>query len=132
MQEEAIPLWDRPLVRDIAKLLAGLIVLLVLVLMVLRPLIRGVPTPADIGVDSFQADRSPTRAYRTAPLKGLWTHQKGGFYHDGRFATREVVVERDENCLPMIPSGKPHNEMILPDFDDDIGSVIDAKGREMV
>jgi hypothetical protein len=48
--------------------------------------------PADIGVDSFQADRSPTRAYRTAPLKGLWTHQKGGFYHDGRFAgLREVV-----------------------------------------
>ena len=28
----------------------------------------------------------------TAPLKGLWTHQKGGFYHDGRFAgLREVV-----------------------------------------
>ena len=24
--------------------------------------------------------------YRTAPLAGLWTHQKGGFYHDGRFA----------------------------------------------
>jgi hypothetical protein len=22
--------------------------------------------------------------YRTAPLAGLWTHQKGGFYHDGR------------------------------------------------
>jgi hypothetical protein len=49
-------------------------------------------SPAEIGVDSFQADRSPTRAYRTAPLKGLWTHQKGGFYHDGRFAgLREVV-----------------------------------------
>lgn len=41
IQEEAIPLWERPLIRDIAKLLAGLIVVLVLVLMVLRPLIRG-------------------------------------------------------------------------------------------
>jgi flagellar M-ring protein FliF len=41
VQEDTIPLWERPLVRDIAKLLAGLIVLLVLVLMVLRPLIRG-------------------------------------------------------------------------------------------
>jgi len=48
--------------------------------------------PSEIGMDSFQADRSPTRAYRTAPLKELWTHQKGGFYHDGRFAgLREVV-----------------------------------------
>ena len=41
VQHDPIPLWERPLVRDIAKLLAGLIVLLVLVLMVLRPLIRG-------------------------------------------------------------------------------------------
>lgn len=38
---DEIPLWERPLVRDIAKLLAGLIVLLVLVLTVLRPLVRG-------------------------------------------------------------------------------------------
>ena len=44
----------------------------------------------------------------------------------------DVLVEKDENCLPMIPSGKPHNEMILPDFADDIGSVIDAKGRQLV
>jgi len=49
--------------------------------------------PAEIGVDSFQADRSPTHAYRTAPLKRLWTHQKGGFYHDGRFAVLPEVVD---------------------------------------
>jgi cytochrome c5 len=48
--------------------------------------------PAEIGVDSFQADRSPTHMYRTAPLAGLWSHQKGGFYHDGRFATLLDVV----------------------------------------
>jgi hypothetical protein len=49
--------------------------------------------PAEIGIDSFQADRSPTGAYRTAPLRGLWSHQKGGFYHDGRFAALGDVVE---------------------------------------
>jgi acetolactate synthase-1/2/3 large subunit len=43
----------------------------------------------------------------------------------------DCLVEKHENCLPMIPSGKPHNEMILPDAKD-IGSVIDAKGRELV
>ena len=43
--------------------------------------------PAEIGIDDFQAKRSPDERYRTAPLKGLWTHTKGGFYHDGRFAT---------------------------------------------
>jgi hypothetical protein len=49
-------------------------------------------TPEEIGIDSFQADRSPTHMYRTAPLAGLWTHQKGGYFHDGRFATLADVV----------------------------------------
>ncbi len=44
----------------------------------------------------------------------------------------DCVVEKHENCLPMIPSGKPHNEMILPDFAEDIGAVIDEKGRQLV
>lgn len=47
---------------------------------------------AEIGIDDFQANRSPDRRYRTAPLKGLWTHTKGGFYHDGRFKTLDELV----------------------------------------
>ncbi|MFL6577037.1 MAG: hypothetical protein ACJ8MR_10485 [Povalibacter sp.] len=49
-------------------------------------------TPEEIGVDDFQANRAPDGHYRTAPLKGLWTHTKGGFYHDGRFATLADVI----------------------------------------
>jgi hypothetical protein len=55
--------------------------------------------PAEVGVDSFQADRSPTHMYRTAPLAGLWSHQKGGFYHDGRFATLNDVIEHYNTLL---------------------------------
>lgn len=47
----------------------------------------------EIGVDDFQAKRSPDELYRTAPLAGLWAHAKGGFYHDGRFATLPDVVD---------------------------------------
>ena len=50
-------------------------------------------TGAEIGIDDFQANRSPEHRYRTTPLKGLWTHQKGGFYHDGRFPTLLAVVQ---------------------------------------
>ena len=33
----------------------------------------------------------------------------------------DCVVKKDENCFPMIPSGKPHNEMILgPDDEEEI------------
>jgi len=45
IQPETIPIWERPLVRDIAKLLGALIVLLVLVLAVLKPLVRGLLAP---------------------------------------------------------------------------------------
>ena len=49
-------------------------------------------TPAEIGIDDFQANRAPDKRYRTSPLNGLWTHQKGGFFHDGRFPTLLDVV----------------------------------------
>jgi mono/diheme cytochrome c family protein len=44
-------------------------------------------TPEEVGIDDFQANRAPDARYRTTPLKGLWTHMRRGFYHDGRFAT---------------------------------------------
>jgi acetolactate synthase-1/2/3 large subunit len=40
-------------------------------------------------------------------------------------------VTKEENCLPMIPSGKAHNEMILPDTAD-IGNIIDEEGKKLV
>ena len=57
--------------------------------------------PDEVGVDSFQANRSPTHMYRTAPLAGLWSHQKGGFYHDGRFATLDDVVNHYDTFLKL-------------------------------
>lgn len=53
-------------------------------------------TGAEIGIDDFQASRSPDRRYRTSPLRGLWTHGKGGYYHDGRFATLAAVIQHYE------------------------------------
>jgi acetolactate synthase-1/2/3 large subunit len=44
----------------------------------------------------------------------------------------DCLVAKEENCFPMIPSGKAHNEMIMPDFEGDTKSVIDAKGRQLV
>jgi hypothetical protein len=68
--------------------------------------------PGEIGVDSFQADRSPTRAYRTAPLAGLWSHQKGGFYHDGRFATLMDVVNHYDQFMKLGLSGEEKGDLI--------------------
>jgi hypothetical protein len=68
--------------------------------------------PADIGIDDFQANRSPDKTYRTAPLKGLWAHQKGGFYHDGRFATLLDVVNHYNNFKRLNLSEKEKGDLV--------------------
>jgi acetolactate synthase-1/2/3 large subunit len=42
----------------------------------------------------------------------------------------DCLVEKHENCFPMIPSGKPHNEMLLGDADTQ--GVIGARGAVLV
>ncbi len=58
-------------------------------------------TGEEIGIDDFQANRAPDGRYRTAPLRGLWTHAKGGFYHDGRFPTLAAVVDHYDSHLAL-------------------------------
>lgn len=41
-------------------------------------------------------------------------------------------VTKEENCFPMIPSGKAHNEMIMAEEARDLGSIIDDAGRRLV
>ena len=55
-------------------------------------------TPEEICIDDFQSNRSPDSTYVTQGLKGLWAHMKGGFYHDGRFATLLDVVNHYNTC----------------------------------
>jgi hypothetical protein len=69
-------------------------------------------TPAEMGIDSFQADRSPTLMYRTAPLAGLWTHEKGGFYHDGRFATLAAVIEHYDRTFRLGLTDQEKGELV--------------------
>ncbi|HEX9180153.1 MAG TPA: hypothetical protein VF859_07150 [Burkholderiales bacterium] len=69
-------------------------------------------TPQEIGVDDFQANRAPDKRYRTAPLKGLWTHTTGGFYHDGRFATLGDVVNHYDVHFGLSLTEQEKNELI--------------------
>jgi hypothetical protein len=62
--------------------------------------------PSEVGVDSFQVDRSPTHMYRTAPLAGLWSHQKG------RFATPLDVVKHYDDLLKLGLSSTQRNDLV--------------------
>jgi hypothetical protein len=69
-------------------------------------------TAEEIGIDDFQANRSPDKRYRTTPLKGLWTHTKGGFYHDGRFATLLDVVNHYNEHFSLGLTEQEKNDLV--------------------
>jgi hypothetical protein len=69
-------------------------------------------TASEVCVDNFQADRAPDKRYRTSPLNGLWTHAKGGFYHDGRFNTLLDVVNHYDSCFSLGLSDEDKSDVI--------------------
>jgi len=102
---DQIPLWEQPLLRDMAKLLVGLIALLVLVFSVLRPMLRsllGVPpkaekngkdgrkgqiqqvTPVAMAAMAAQAADGTVALASTAPLD-----------YDGQIAAARALVTQD-------------------------------------
>jgi hypothetical protein len=60
----------------------------------------GIHTPAEIGIDSFQADRSPTHGYPTSPLAGLW------------FATLDDVVNHYDAFLGLGLSSTEKRDLV--------------------
>jgi hypothetical protein len=69
-------------------------------------------TPAEIGIDDFQSSRSPDLRYRTTPLRGLFTRQKGGFYHDGRFADLRAVVAHYDRVLNLNLTAQQQRDLV--------------------
>jgi len=66
----------------------------------------------ELGIDNFEAMRSPTGKYRTTPLGGLFTRMKGGFYHDGRFATLSDVVDHYNSHMNLNLSTREKQDLV--------------------
>jgi hypothetical protein len=69
-------------------------------------------TAEEIGIDDFEANRSPTGKYRTPPLGGLFARSKGGFYHDGRFASYIDVVNHYNNYFTLGLSASEKQQLV--------------------
>jgi hypothetical protein len=72
-------------------------------------------TAEEIGIDDFQAMRSPDGRYRTTPLRALWEMKKihkGGFYHDGRFATLKDVIKHYDEHLNLELTDKEKSDLM--------------------
>ena len=66
----------------------------------------------EICIDDFQSKRSPDNTYVTQGLRGLWAHSKGGFYHDGRFATLLDVVNHYNSCKKLNLTEAEKNDLV--------------------
>ena len=69
-------------------------------------------TPDEICIDSFQANRAPDLRYRTSPIGAIFTHTKGGFYHDGRFKTLAAVVDHYNTCMNLNLAANEKSDLI--------------------
>jgi hypothetical protein len=82
-------------------------------------------TPEELGLDDFQANRAPDRAYRTSPLAGLWTHtnesrvavgmnpvKQAGFFHDGRFPTLLDVINHYDQVFALGLSDQEKQDLV--------------------
>jgi mono/diheme cytochrome c family protein len=69
-------------------------------------------TASEIGIDDFEAMRSPTGKYRTMPLGGLFAKAKGGYYHDGRFETLPDVVTHYNNHFKLNLTTKQKQDLV--------------------
>jgi cytochrome c5 len=69
-------------------------------------------TASEVCIDDFQASRAPDDRYRTTPLNGLWSHTKGGFYHDGRFPTLLDVVNHYDDCKSLGLTAAEKNDLV--------------------
>src|SRR6266498_618552 len=73
-------------------------------------------TPAEIGLDDesgrFQADRSPDGKYRTTPLAGRLYKRTRGYFHDGRFAGLDDVVNHFDRFMQLGLSDQEKRQLV--------------------
>jgi flagellar M-ring protein FliF len=99
MVADKIPLWEQPLMRDIAKLLVGLIALLVLVFSVLRPLLRGLlgnPRPMQ------QLQAVPMQAAALPAAMAVADNGTPALDYDGQIAAARQLVTQDPGRVAQV------------------------------
>ena len=84
--------------------------------------------PMNLGKKFAERDRGPAVARDVARITEMLSVDRPVIF--------DCVVDKNENCFPMIPSGKAHNEMLLNDYlgetGVDIGSAISEEGKVLV
>jgi flagellar M-ring protein FliF len=93
---QSTPLWERPIVRDAAKILAGLIVLLILVLQVIKPLMKALVAP----MRHLVAPEAQMQ-----PLQMLAAGTQSPVSYDQQIADARTAVQSDPRRVAQVVKG---------------------------
>jgi flagellar M-ring protein FliF len=86
------PIWERPMVRDIVKLLSGLIVLVLLLLMVVRPLVRNLTAATKV---LMMPPQLPASAAAGAEGGASFTRSGTAMAYEQQIAAARSLVAKD-------------------------------------
>jgi flagellar M-ring protein FliF len=92
---EQVPIWERPIVQNIAKLLAGLVAFILLVLMVVRPLVKGL----------LQQSREAPRIFAEAESARMQMAQAAGgppLAYEQQLAQARTMVGQDPKRVAQV------------------------------
>lgn len=95
--------WDSPLFLNIAKLVAGLLVLLVLVLGVLRPMVRSLVGPARAPLQLMPRTAEPLPG--NAPALAAATAKEVAVAHEQQVAQARTLVNQDPKRVAQVVRG---------------------------
>jgi len=93
---QTVPLWERPMVRDIAKLVLGLIALLVLIFTVLRPLMRSAMATLNAMTAPPQLPPPPQQA------NNLGAGSPAAMGYEQQLANARTVVQQDPRRVAQV------------------------------
>jgi flagellar M-ring protein FliF len=108
---QSSPLWQSPFLWSLLRILAGLVVVLVLVLSVLRPLVRTLITPMRLGAG---ADPSPPGVAAGAATPALPAAQKeavvSALSHEQQLTQARTLVTQDPKRVAQVVRGWVGND----------------------
>jgi len=104
---EAAPIWEKPLVQDLIKLVVGLIVLLVLVFVVLKPLTRGLLASATASAMPIKAQLAPAQGEGAATSSAAGGSQAGvsngkPLAYEQQVAQARTLVQQDPRRVAQV------------------------------
>lgn len=104
---ESVPLWERPWVLNLAKILGGAIVLLVLVFTVLKPLVKALITPVknQVLLPAAAAVNAAMGGGDAAAAANAKTAASGALGYDDQVAAARGLVNQDPKLVAQVVKG---------------------------